>query len=134
MTDDYHELTPAELAYRWRERTVLESVDEAVADLGREDYATADSTMRWLLRCAWHDLSEERGRAINGKWSMSCDHQVSRIVGLTRLVGPLSWECVPVSLIMDGVYERVHEAMGSPTPMTESDRARARAVMHRRRP
>ncbi len=130
---DYVELTAADLAHRWRERTVLESVDEAVAQTVEDDeYATPDSALRWLLNLAWSDLQAARREAVNGRWSMSCDGQVARIVGLTRLVGPLPWEEVPVDLLLDGVYERVHESIGTPTPLSDEDRLRAQAVMDRR--
>jgi hypothetical protein len=129
----YVELTAADLAYRWRERTVLESVDESVAEaITDTEYATADSALRWLLDLAWHDLQDARRAAIDGKWSISCGGYVSRIVGLTKLVGPCSWESVPVDLILDGVYERIHEAIGQATPLTDDDRRRAQAVMDRR--
>jgi len=123
------EITLPDLAHRWRERTVLESVDEAVTLAGStEEYATPDSALRWLLELAWDDLQSARHEAINGRWSIRCDNQVCRIVGLTRLVGPLPWEKVQVELILDGVYERIHEAMGTPTPISDDDRRRARAV------
>jgi hypothetical protein len=132
-SDDYVELTAADLAHRWRERTVLESVDEAVAHAGAaEEYLTPDSALRWLLELAWSDLQQARGNAINGRWSMACDAQVDRIIGLTRLVGPLSWEHVAVDLILDGIYERIHEAIGTPTPLSDDDRRRAQEVMDRR--
>jgi hypothetical protein len=133
MDEDYVELTPADLAHRWHERTVLESVDEAIANAGAtQEYATPDSALRWLLNLAWHGLQSARHEAMNGSWSINCDHQVTRIVGLTRLVGPLSWGPVPVDLILDGVYERIHEAIGTPTPLSADDRQRARALMERR--
>jgi hypothetical protein len=123
------EITAPELAHRWRERTGLESVDEAIAYAGStEEYATSDAALRWLLELAWDDLQSARHEAMNGRWSIRCDNQVCRIVGLTRLVGPLSWEHVQVELILDGVYERIHEAMGMPTPISDDDRRRARAV------
>jgi hypothetical protein len=128
---DYRELSAADLAHRWRERTLLESVDEAVASGGGEEYATSDSALRWLLVLAWGDLGKACGRALNGKWSIECDGQVSRIVGLTRLVGPLSWEHVNVDLILNGVYERIHERAGCLTPLGEVDRVRARKVRDR---
>lgn len=110
-------------------RTVLEYVDEAVAVAGSaEEYATPDSALRWLLVLAWDDLQKARSEALNGRWSMACDQQVCRIVGLTRLVGPLPWEQVQVDLILEGVYERVHEALGTPTPLSDDDRQRAWAV------
>jgi len=130
---DYVELTAADLAHRWRERTLTERVDEAVTSAAEAaEYATGDSALRWLLGCAWHDLQDARRRAINGHWSIECNHQVSRIVGLTRLVGPQPWGAVPVDLIIDGVYERIHEAIGTPTPLSDDDRRRAREVMERR--
>lgn len=129
MTADYVELTAADLAHRWRERTVLESVDEAVAGCGAdEEYATPEAAMRWLLRLAWDDLQSARQAAVNGRWSMQCDGQVSRIVGLTRIVGPAGWETVSVDLILDGVYERIHEGVGMPTPLSDDDRHRAQRV------
>jgi hypothetical protein len=132
--DDYVELTAADLAHRWRERTVIESVDEAVAQTSEDDeFATPDSALRWLLNLAWSDLQKARGQALDGRWSMECDSQVSRIVGLTKLVGPLSWENVSVDLILDGVYERIHAAIGTPTPLSVEDRERVRQVLERRR-
>lgn len=132
-TGDYVELTAADLAHRWRDRTVLESVDEAIAAAGStEEYATPDSALRWLLELAWSDLQSARHQALNGRWSIDCDGQVCRIIGLTRLVGPLPWENVQVDLILDGIYERIHEAIGTPTPLSDADRARAREVKERR--
>jgi hypothetical protein len=123
---DYVELTAADLAHRWRERAVLESVDEAVAHAGStEEYATPDSALRWLLQLAWGDLQSARREAIDGRWSVRCDGQVCRIIGLTRLIGPLSWEHVSVDLTLDGVYERIHEAIGVPTPLSDDDLRRA---------
>jgi hypothetical protein len=133
MTDEYRELTPEDLAYRWRERTVLESLEDALGEaVPTDEYATPDSALRWLLQLAWHDLQTARGQAINGRWSINCDGQVSRIVGLTGLVGPVPWEVVSVDLIIDGIYERIHEAIGTPTPLSDSDRRRAQAVRDRR--
>jgi hypothetical protein len=54
------------------------------------------------------------------------------IIGLTRLVGPLAWEHVSVDLILDGIYERIHEAIGTPTRLSGDDRRRAREVKDRR--
>lgn len=126
------ELSAPELAHRWRTRTTLESVDEAVARAGQtEEYATPDSALQRLLELAWDDLAEARRHAIDGSWSIRCDSMVDRIIGITRLVGPLSWEHVSVDLILDGVYERIHEAIGMPTPLTPADRARAQAVRER---
>lgn len=130
---EYVELTAADLAHRWRERTLHESVDEAITLAGAtEEYATPDAALRWLLELAWDDLESARRDAINGRWSIRCDNQVDRIIGLTRLVGPLPWEHIQVSLILDGIYERIHEAIGTPTPLSDDDRRRAEEVKARR--
>lgn len=132
MAGDFVELTAADLAHRWRERTLPEHVDEAVAYAGAtEEYGTPDSALRHLLELAWNDLYSVRRRALNGRWSMDCDSQVCRIIGLTRLVGPLSWEHIQVDLLLDGVYERIHEAIGMPTPLQDDDWRRVRAVKER---
>lgn len=133
MDEGYHELTEAELAQRWRDRALAEHVAASVAEASRTDeYATIDSALRWLLQLAWHDLQDARLNAINGRWSINCDGQVDRIVGLTKLTGPAGWEAVPVDLILDGIYEQIHDAIGTPTPLSDDDRARAQAVMDRR--
>lgn len=136
MSDEqagYVELTAADLAYRWREKTLSEHVNEAVAETRQDDeYETPDSALRWLLELAWGDLQRARERAADGRWSMECDGQVGRIVGLTRLVGPLSWENVSVDLILGGVYEQIHEGIGLATPLSDEDRAEAREVLERR--
>jgi hypothetical protein len=124
--DEYRELT--DLAHRWRKRTLLEYVDEAPV----KDYLTPDEALRDLLDLAWDELEDARRTAIGGVWSMKCDWRVARIIGLTRLIGPIDWGSVPVTLILDGVYERIHERAGHPTPLTDADRARAREVMERR--
>jgi hypothetical protein len=131
MTDDYVELTMADLAHRWRDRTLLEYVDEAAGDT-HEEYATKDRALQWTLMLAWSDLQDQRRRAMNGVWSIACDNAVSHILGLTKLIGPIGWEQVQVDLILDGVYERIHELAGTPTPLTEADRRRAREVLGRR--
>ncbi len=130
---EYVEMTAADLAHRWREESLPEYVDQAVAQ-SREDteYATAESALRHLLALAWNDLVYARERAMNRRWSVECDWHVARIVGLTRLVGPLPWGHVNVDLIVDGTYERVHGAMGVPTPLSEADRAQAQEVKNSR--
>lgn len=106
----------------------LTFVDRSVTLAGPEEYATADSALQWLLALAWDDLQEARRTAADGQWSIACDSQVARIVGLTRLIGPLPWENVAVDLILNGVYERIHQAMGMPTPLTDDEREQVRAA------
>lgn len=111
------------------ERDVLDHVDSAIAyACATEEYATQESTLRWLLELAWCDLQAARRVAANGTWSMACDHQVCRIIGLTKLVGPLTWEKIQIGLIIDGIYERIHAAAGTPTPLSDEDWRRVRAA------
>ena len=101
------------------DRALRESVDRAIACAGNtSEYATQESALSWLLECAWYDLQSARRMAANGVWSMGCDDQVSRIIGLTMLIGPMSWRNICVDLLADGIYERIHEAAGTPTPLT----------------
>jgi len=134
MSGEYVELTAADLAERWRPKTLNESVDQAMNEYNdQEEYATADAALRHLLACAWNELQNARRSALNGSWSMQCDFAVHKIMGLTDLVGPIDWGEVQVDLILDGMYERIHERAGYPTPLTDLDRARAREVLERRR-
>jgi hypothetical protein len=85
----------------------------AVTDAqGASEYETAEDALRWLLCCAWDDLHRARESAANGRWSMACDSAVGKIVGLTGLVGPISWEQVQIDLLLDGTYGQVCAAMG----------------------
>lgn len=139
MTDDdgYRELTAADLAHRWRERTSPEHVTDAVSfatgpEGELDEYGTLERAARRSLLNAWDELHEARGTAIGGVWSMKCDWAVTAIIGLTRLVGPMPWDELPVALILDGIYEQVHEAIGQPTPLSDEDRRQAREVLDRR--
>ncbi len=119
--------------YAERERTLLESVEEAIAAPGSTgEYATPGSALRWLLTLTWGDLQSARYEAANGIWSIRCAALVDRIIGITHLVGPLPWDEVPVDLLLDGVYERIHEAIGTPTPLSDEARRRAQEVKDRR--
>jgi hypothetical protein len=132
IPDDYRELTAADLEQRWRERDPMEYIDEAAREPG-DEYSDPESALRWLLVLAWSELQRARERALNGRWSIECEAMVSKIAGITRLVGPLPWEEIPVRLILDGWYERIHTATGTPTPLTDDNRARARDVLEGRR-
>jgi len=117
-------------------RNLIEALDEAIAFAGEtEECATAESALRWLLELAWADLQAARRRAMDGRWSMECDSAAARIVGLSRLVGPVSWEDIDVELVLDGLYERLYEVIGTPTPVSDDDRQQCQAILDgRRRP
>jgi len=125
---DYVELTAADLADRWRQKTVLELLDIALRRQVREEYGSPEAALRWHLILAWSELQQARRSALDGRWSIACESRLEAIVGLTGLVGPLPWEEVPLNLILDGLYERIHEAAGTPTPLTDEDWVRARVV------
>jgi hypothetical protein len=62
---------------------------------------------------------------------VACDNEVAQIIGLTRLVGPLSWRRVQVDLILDGIYEHIHETIGTSTPLCDADRQRVQEIADR---
>lgn len=128
----YEELTAADLAHRWRERTPLEYIDEVASLSADEEYKDKKSALQWLLYLSWHALKDAQRTALNGSWSIQCESEVRKIVNLTRLVGPISWDRVPCEFVVNGIYERIHTAMGVSTPVSDSDRADAQAVIDRR--
>ena len=71
------------------------------------------------LSCLWADLQTARRDAHNGTWSTHCDWIVGRIKTLTPLVGPTPWEKLDITLIEDGVYQRVHQELGIDAPYDE---------------
>lgn len=84
------------------------------ADL--QPYEHPQTALRWMRRCAWHDLQHARSWAQDGVWSLACESAVERIVGLTRLIGPEPRDSVPTALVDDGLYDLLHEAAGFPPP------------------
>lgn len=84
------------------------------------------------LQMLWGDLSDARRYAANGAWSIRCDSLVYRIMRLTLSTGrPTPWDEVQVDLLLDGTYEAIHSAIGTPTPLSAEDRARAEEVRSR---
>lgn len=68
--------------------------------------------MRDELECLWGDLDDGIRYAANGQWSIRCDGVADRIKTLTQLVGPTPWERVPLTLLENGVYVRLHDDLG----------------------
>jgi hypothetical protein len=83
-----------------------------VADADEELAGDLEEVARLELVSLWSDLADARRYAVNGVWSMGCEGVVHRIVLLTRLVGPASWENIGPELLEDGLYRAVHAAMG----------------------
>lgn len=104
--------------------TVNESTptdDRSLEDVAREE-----------LGLLWNDLNRERSLAINGEWSMNCDHLVERIKALTPLVGPTPWEEIQIPLLELGIYQRVHTELGIPVDVDMERIAKTRASIERR--
>ncbi|HUB42893.1 MAG TPA: hypothetical protein VMA72_28900 [Streptosporangiaceae bacterium] len=64
------------------------------------------------LVALWSDLASAICRAGRGGWSVECHAVVVRIVMLSRLAGPTSWEWIPEELLANGVYQGVVDAAG----------------------
>ena len=62
------------------------------------------------LVALWSDLASAIRRARPACWSLECDALVVRIVMLSRLAGPTSWEWIPQELLTNGVYHGVADA------------------------
>lgn len=67
--------------------------------------------MRHELLSLWADLEQARRYAINRTWSRDCARLVHRIIRLTLIVGPISWEEIDISLLETGIYQAVHDAL-----------------------
>lgn len=70
------------------------------------------TAIRHELACLWSDLCEAQADAIRTDWSIQCENIAERITALTKLVGPTPWDEVPMPVLENGVYPRVHAAMG----------------------
>ncbi|MFJ2769059.1 hypothetical protein [Streptomyces sp. NPDC087300] len=88
-------------------------------------------TLRGAIRAEldnlWNDLDAARDDALRGHWSMRCDFLTDRIKKLTALVGPPPWRNVELSLLEDGVYQRVHAELGVQAPVDMEAVAQSRA-------
>lgn len=61
------------------------------------------------------DLEMARHYALDRTWSIGCENITSRIALLTRHYGTATpWEQVGISLIEDGVYQAINDAIGLP--------------------
>jgi hypothetical protein len=71
------------------------------------------------LRCLWDSLATARAEAANGVWSVDCEHLVLRIAFLTmHTKTPTPPGYVMASLITDGIYQAIHEAIGIPVEIS----------------
>lgn len=73
--------------------------------------------MDWIreeLESLWSDLgnAELRSLAPAGQTSMRMENLMDRIVSATKIVGPISWKNVSITMIASGNYRKFCERMG----------------------
>jgi hypothetical protein len=83
----------------------------AVAAAAEDPPADLRAAVAEELVALWSDLGEALRRA-GRSWSVECDGMVVRIVMLSRLSGPTSWEWIPESLLASGVYQGILRTAG----------------------
>ena len=79
----------------------------AVADgnAPEDQPANAEEAVRAELANLWHDLDEAVRMAYRGGWSVGCDNVAARIIRLSRLAAPASWQNVPITMLITGTYQ-----------------------------
>jgi hypothetical protein len=86
--------------------------DEAIAEAGEQPPADLSAAVAEELIALWSDLGEAMRRAIGRSWSVECDGLVVRIVLLSRLTAPTSWQWIPAPLLASGVYQGILQSAG----------------------
>ena len=100
---------------------LLYRIDSAVDSLkyGTEQGDSLGDAVLVELVLLWSDLDRARTYAASGVWSLGAEGIVTRIARLTKALGtPVPFSAVPVMCVLNGWYERVHETIGMPTPLT----------------
>lgn len=101
-----------------------------MTDINRDDLAEA---CRNELKNLWTDLRKAVDSAINCTWSIEALHIKGRIQKLTRLVGPTPWEAIPIPLLEQGIYQKVHAEIGVAAEVDMEGVARTRESIDERR-
>ena len=86
--------------------------DAAIAAAGEQPPADLPAAVAEELIALWSDLGEAMRRAGRQSWSVECDGLVVRIVMLSRLTAPTSWQWVPEPLLASGVYQGILQSAG----------------------
>lgn len=112
-------LEQADLERAWAEEAAKSPAQRAMdavrGALGPGDDPEVADPVAWELVLLWDDLERARRDALNRIWSIGCDHITARIARLTRHIGkPTNWEQIGISLIEDGIYQAVSDAIGLP--------------------
>lgn len=108
--------------------------DRAVSEAAEYPPATLEDAAREELAFLWADLAHEAHYAYNGRWSAACDSLVTRIVRLSRLAGPVSWQQISYPLLLSGTWQGITAAAGFNVPQPgEADLQRMRDWMESQR-
>jgi hypothetical protein len=109
--------------------------ERAVSGTDEDEYGarTLDGAAGRELGFLWDDLDAARNHAMNGDWSTECDDVAERIKMFTRLIGVTPWEKVPMTLLENGVYQRIHAEMGVDAEVDMEQVARIRAGIEEQR-
>jgi hypothetical protein len=81
--------------------------DAAIVAAAEEPPADLSAAVAEELIALWSDLGEAMQRADSRSWSVECDGLVVRIVMLSRLTAATSWQWIPISLLVSGVYQGI---------------------------
>lgn len=95
--------------------TLDETVTRGIARAAKEaDRAESPAgAIELELVNLWYDLYLARRHAARGGWSMGCENTVGRIITLTRVLDRgTSWRKVVAPLLIDGIWQAVHDAAG----------------------
>lgn len=110
-----------------RTRELQEAIDEA----DEEEFGTLEEAASHELKQLWDDLNRASMVASTERWSINCDNIAYRIAVLTRALGKATpWEEIQVGLLVDGIYQRMHDLMG--IPYEQPDMERVAKVLARR--
>ncbi len=79
-----------------------------------DDEMTMAGALHVELNHLWSDMWWAMQQRRNTDWSIQCENLARRIQLLSRLVGPLPWTHITVSLLRDGTYARVYQGVEYP--------------------
>jgi hypothetical protein len=97
-----------------------------------EPPGTLEDAARDELVALWSDLADAQEHALDGQWSIGCEWITARIARLSRLVGPVDWQAVGMSTVLDGTFVAVSDAIGVPyAKPTDADLEHCRALIAR---
>lgn len=100
-----------------------QELQEAINEADEEGFTTLEEAAAHELKLLWDDLNSASMVASTERWSINCDNVAYRIAVLTRALGKATpWEEIQVGLLIDGIYQRMHDLMGVPYEHPDMDR------------